>query len=256
MTGTDETDAAPAARGMDDDALLAALSAAIGVFEAIPTDALDRPVPGCPGWSLADLVEHTTRIHRWATAHVVTTTDERPRFPKDDVGSGAALLATFAGNGAALIDALRAADLDRTVPTFIGPQPARWWLRRQAHETAVHAWDVGSALGTPSPLDAALAVDGIDELFDVFFVHRFDAQAFAGTGETMHLHATDVDGEWLVRFAPDGPVVTREHAKGDVAARGAASDLLLFLWTRVGPAQLETFGDVTVLERYQAVTSL
>ncbi len=115
----------------------------------------------------------------------------------------------------------------------------------------MHAWDAERAIGDAAPIDAALAVEGIDEMFDVFFVRQFPAAAFEGHGETVHLHATDTPGEWLVRFDPAGPVVTREHAKGDVAARGPASSLLLFLWGRVPPDDLETFGDVGILEHYQ-----
>jgi hypothetical protein len=44
--------------------------------------------------------------------------------------------------------------------------------------------------------------------------------------------------------------VTREHAKGDVAARGTASDLLLFLWGRVPADSLEVFGDADLLARF------
>ena len=43
----------------------------------------------------------------------------------------------------------------------------------------------------------------------------------------------------------------REHAKGDVAARGTASDLLLFLWGRVPATALEVFGDAELLDRFQ-----
>ena len=55
-----------------------------------------------------------------------------------------------------------------------------------------------------------------------------------GNGETLHFHRTDGDGEWLVRLTPDGPEVERAHAKGDVAVRGSASDLLLARAGRVG----------------------
>ena len=48
----------------------------------------------------------------------------------------------------------------------------------------------------------------------------------------MHVHSTDADGEWLVDF-DNGLAVTREHAKGDVAVRGPASDLMLVLYGRV-----------------------
>ena len=71
-----------------------------------------------------------------------------------------------------------------------------------------------------------------------------------GTGETIHLHCTDGEGEWLVRLAPGGVNVVNEHAKGDVAARGAASDLLLMMWGRVPVTQVEVFGDASLLERW------
>ena len=67
----------------------------------------------------------------------------------------------------------------------------------------------------------------------------------------MHLHATDGDGEWLVRLGADGVVVTREHAKGDVALRASASDLLLFLYGRRDASVGEVFGDAALLDRWQ-----
>ena len=44
--------------------------------------------------------------------------------------------------------------------------------------------------------------------------------------------------------------MTREHAKGDVAVRGTASDLLLFLWGRLPGKNLEVLGDASLLGRY------
>lgn len=77
------------------------------------------------------------------------------------------------------------------------------------------------------------------------------AGMFGGSGETIHLHTTDLkDGEWLVTAHPDRFDVVREHAKGDVAAKGTASDLLLFLWGRVTQRPLEVYGDAT-LDRWQ-----
>ena len=47
-------------------------------------------------------------------------------------------------------------------------------------------------------VDGELAVDGIDELFDVYYPWRLQG-SLAGDGETLHLHATDVEGgEWLL----------------------------------------------------------
>ena len=67
----------------------------------------------------------------------------------------------------------------------------------------------------------------------------------------MHVHCTDVEGEWLAVPA-DGVnmTVTREHAKGSVALRGRASDLYLVLWRRLPVDLVEVIGDASVAERF------
>lgn len=240
---------------MTDDEHVAALADAIAAVETVEADALDRPVPSCPGWTVADLITHLTSVHRWATTIIETHATERLRRDQADFPQGDELLAAFATGAARLQASLRAADLDEVLYTWTGPAPARWWLRRQVHETAVHAWDARSALGTAHPVDAPVAVDGLDELFGVFIPRFFDPAVFGGSGETMHLHATDCDGEWLLRFEPDQVVVSAEHGKGDVALRGSASDLLLVMWNRSGYDSLETFGDLGVADRFRALAS-
>ncbi len=56
-------------------------------------------------------------------------------------------------------------------------------------------------------------------------------------------------------LSPDGLVVTREHAKGDVAARGTASDLLLFLYGRADADRLDVFGDAALLARWRELVT-
>ena len=69
---------------------------------------------------------------------------------------------------------------------------------------------------------------------------------------SLHLHRTDGDGEWMVRTVDGVLQVTREHGKGDVAVRGTASDLNLFMWNRLRPG-LEYFGDTAVVEAWAAI---
>ena len=49
----------------------------------------------------------------------------------------------------------------------VGPDRAGFWARRQAQELAIHRWDAQTAAGEPRPIDRALAVDGIQEVFDI-----------------------------------------------------------------------------------------
>jgi len=72
--------------------------------------------------------------------------------------------------------------------------------------------------------------------------------SLGGSGETLHLHATDIEGEWLVTLQSDHITIDRGHAKGDAAVRATAIDLLLFVWGR-DLGGLEHFGDHAVIDR-------
>ena len=116
-------------------------------------------------------------------------------------------------------------------------------------EATMHRWDIEAGHVEVRPIDAQLAVDGIDEFYDFFVAERMPKE-FAGTG-TVHLHATDAEGEWMVTRREHGIEVDKTHGKGDVAARGTASDLLLFVWNRKTHEELETFGNTELLAEHQ-----
>jgi hypothetical protein len=50
--------------------------------------------------------------------------------------------------------------------------------------------------------------------------------------------------------------VEHAHAKGDVAVRGTASDLLLLLWNRAGSDRFQVFGDAGLLDRWRAAVTV
>lgn len=218
---------------------------------AARTAGVDAPVVSCGDWMVADLLAHLGRIHRWVTSIVV----ERPSDPgshwsQHEPPPPDELLDWFDAGVDPLADALADAGPDAEVWTWSADRTSGFWARRQAHETAVHRWDAQGAAGATAPIDRELAVDGIQEYFDILTI-RFKSGELDGNGETIHLHCTDGEGEWLVRRAPDALVVTREHAKGDVAARGPASDLLLLLYGRTALDAVEVLGDRAVLETWR-----
>jgi predicted lipid carrier protein YhbT len=91
-----------------------------------------------------------------------------------------------------------------------------------------------------------MAADGIDELLELLAaVQMGPKDLLAGLTASYHFHTTDVPGEWVIEIngGSDEITVRREHAKADVAIRGAASDLELFLYNRRGTDGLEVFGD-------------
>jgi uncharacterized protein (TIGR03083 family) len=223
----------------------------------------DAPVPACPEWPLRGLVEHVGRAHRWAaavTGHGYLPLAETPGgTPPDTVGDWPRWL----GEGADLVvAAVDGAGPDTPVWTPLGPLPARFWLRRSTHDTAVHRVDAERAAGAaPRGIDPDVAADGFTEGLELVTLPaaRRARPALAelrGTGQTLHFHATDAElagaGEWLVERAPDGLRWRPGHARSDVAVRGTASDLLLLGLRRIPVTApgLAVRGDRRLLAEY------
>jgi uncharacterized protein (TIGR03083 family) len=228
-----------------------------------------QPAPSCPQWDLDHLVGHLGEIHRWAAAIVARRPQQRIELTAAEVGKPADWAETldwFAAGGAALLEALSAADPDAPCWAWGGDQHVRFWLRRMLHETAIHRVDVETAvLGRPGELDAAVAVDDIDEFLDnVPFMARFrpKVRELHGDGETIHLHATDLDGselpgEWLITLEPDGFRWSHAHVKGMAAVRGTAAQLALWVNHRLPEpaAGLERLGEEPLLAHWSAKTA-
>lgn len=248
-------------------------AAALLAASRIKTDPPVPDIPSCPGWNMTDLVLHLGGVHR----HVARIIREKQREPapisREDLGwlgleqphlrwlmTGQAprdeplphnVLAWFERGAAELERVFRETDADEPVWTWSPDRRVGFWLRTQAIEVAVHRWDAQLAHGIAEPIDAELATDGIEHTFEYMLpARRKRAEAPSGSGEAYHFHRTDGPGEWMVRFHADRVEVTREHGKGDVAVRGTASDLLLWLWGRVPGARIEVFGDAGMLDRY------
>lgn len=216
----------------------------------------DAPVPSCPEWNVEDLLGHVGRIHRWVTRILAERSDERgDHWSQAPPPRATEIVDWFAAGVDGLARELATSGPDVQVWSWTDDHSSAFWARRMAVETAIHRYDADLAAAlTPATVERELAVDGIDEFMWLIPFWRW-AERVRGSGETLHLHATDGDGEWLVRLQPDGVEVRREHAKGDVAARATASDLLLFLYGRVPAHQLEVFGDASLLARWRELVT-
>jgi uncharacterized protein (TIGR03083 family) len=226
---------------------------------------LSAVVPTCPGWTVARLVKHTGIIHRWATEIVSTRAAARIEQRALDVGlpdSEADYPSWLAAGAAPLAAALRAAGPDTAVWAWGPEQSSGWWARRMLHETTVHRADAELAAGIVPGVDPVVAADGIEEFLANLPVARRPSEHLASlpAGASLHLHATDADGEWLIEFVPDGSGVawSRGHAKATTAVRGPVAELLLFTYGRVPGTdpRLTVFGDPALLEAWQQKTAL
>ncbi|GAA4188876.1 maleylpyruvate isomerase family mycothiol-dependent enzyme [Microbispora amethystogenes] len=208
------------------------------------------PVPTCPGWDLRELVEHTGAVHRWAAAMVRDAADRRYDRAAMDHGfpEGFAEAADWLDAGAVqLTEALKSREPDTEVWGWAGDRSAAFWSRRQLHETVVHRADAEIALGLVPSIDEDVAIDGIEEFFDLLPYARWRPllAELKGDGETISWRA-ETGGSWLVRLTPEGFAYERSDAPGDVTVRAETTgDLMLTLWGRREPAAVE--GDAALL---------
>jgi uncharacterized protein (TIGR03083 family) len=240
---------------MDRSTHLEALAAdAAAFYTAAERAPLDTRIRACPEWTMADLVFHLGEVHHFwceVTERQAASPDgiDDPPRPSPD-----ALVAWGRAEAHRLQEILSATDPATPLWTWAPQKDVAFIVRRMAQETAVHRWDAEEAVGRPASIEPELASDGIDEYLAFFLPRaRKDAPPLAGS---VHLHVTDTPGEWLIRPGGGGePVVSAEHAKGDVAVRGPASDLLLLLWRRKGLDGVEVLGDRALAEAFVARTN-
>lgn len=235
---------------MDHDDYIAALRwNAAAAARAARETTLEMTVPSCPEWKLRDLVHHLGAHHRWVAGNLDRPPDGEMFKQREQPPEDAAVAGWLETGGEALATKLAAMDPGTPCWTWVPfDRSVGFWARRTAHETAMHRWDAQNAAGAADAIDGELAVDGVDEYLGL--LPAFPGRAFPDAG-SVHLHATDTPGEWFVRFDASGMQVTREHAKGDVAVRGAASDLLLVLFGRTPTETVEIFGDAPLFDRFR-----
>lgn len=214
-------------------------------------------VPGCPDWTVRDLVTHLGGVQRFWAAAVTAGPAVRP--PAEEAVNGRAptadLLSWSARSTALLLDALRGAGPDAGCWTWWAesgnPATAGAVARHQVQEAAVHARDAQEAAGAPEPLPPGLAVDAVDEFLHVGFGSmdgwphspaRVALVSDEGPAWTLILDAT---GASAVRGGPgEGP-------EPGAMVSAPAGELLLTLYRRTpwdGPA-LRVAGDAALVRQ-------
>lgn len=216
---------------------------------------LETPVPTCPGWSVADVVEHTAVVYAHKSTIIEDTLDGPPAdWPPDF--AYADVLDFYDEQLHRLIEALSTRDPATAVGTWYEPdQSVGFWVRRMMQETVVHRADVEVALGPPGAVDDEVALDGIDELIERMLCYDTHAYAeAAGTGQQVAIVAGDA--AWTVTVGPDRASFSRT-AEASASARmtGPPSDVLLALWNRLPYDAVSTSGDAAALAALRAAVA-
>ncbi|MGP8303683.1 maleylpyruvate isomerase N-terminal domain-containing protein [Streptomyces inhibens] len=190
-------------------------------------------------------------MHRFWAAAVVAGPGEKPPTvaPADDTLS-ADLLAGSAAATQELIAALRAAGPAAGCWTWWGdsdvPMTSGAVARHQVREAAVHAFDAQLATGTPLPIPAVVALDGIAEFIGV---GHGTAGPWPHEPVRIGLHAAEGES-WLVDLTASGSHVIDGQHETAADLHGSVSNLLLTLHGRLPLDSLRSEGDRAALENF------
>lgn len=236
-----------------------------GRLASIDPSQLGASVPTLPDWDVERVLRHVGKIHEWVLGMLRLEPGQGLGDAPAPVGlpKGPECLPAYRAVADELIAQFEVDDPNRSCLHFAGEGDVAWWMRRQAQEVSVHRVDAQDAIHAaggpePDPIEADAAADGIDEwarfFLGVRWGQRFGAFPDDLIGRTIHIHGTDdpapIDGcEWLLTITAEGLDVAATHAKGDVALRGSANDLLLALWRRRPLDSIDVVGDRAVAER-------
>ena len=211
-------------------------------------------MPTCPDWDAADLLWHLAKVQLfWAKVirHRPASPDD-PEIGEEDAAqrpeSYAELLDAFDDYSHALATELKRADPEAEAWHWSGDSRVGTSYRRQAHEAAIHRIDAELTAGVPvTPLDAALADDGVAEALGVMYGGAPPWGSFAPSGETIAVRMTDTGTDLLValgKFSGTDPDDGKTYEDEDDIAlvddgpepiatvTGAAADLDTWLWKR------------------------
>lgn len=217
---------------------------------AVRTGTVEAAVAACPGWDVRKVIEHTGFIHRWAT-HAIRTGAAPERGDVTPAGDDENLAVWIVEGAAALIESLTDVDLDGDTWHPFPFDKKMWvWGRRMAIETTLHRWDAQTACGFEAVLDAELASRGIHEFFELGMPRILEKVDGVPPSQSLHVHCTDVDGEWLVWGDGDQYRMLPVHDKGDAAMRSTAQNLLLVLMGRLDRGDIDIVGDASAADAW------
>lgn len=191
-------------------------------------------VPACPDWTLADLVWHLTEVQDFWAWVVRTRAADPGAYPHPTRPDDADLPAALLERTRDLTAVLAGADPATHVWTWAARKDVAFVLRRQAQEAAVHRVDAEQVAGQVTPIDPALAWDGLDEWLELM-VPAATRGGLPGGAAPVVFHATDADAErTLFAEVDDLPLAT---------LTGSAGDLLLVAWHRLPLDAVTVDGD-------------
>jgi uncharacterized protein (TIGR03083 family) len=196
-------------------------------------------VPSCPGWNTNDLAKHMAHVYLGQAFVIETGSQPQNKehlapYPRTED------FMEFMSWGFEAIT--KALDINR-------PERPTWsfhhcdfsvdfWFRRMAHETVIHRIDAELAVGAGTPIDEALALDGVDEVLDFLpLMGSWPEVPNIDFGIVSIVASTkDINKIWELNFtdvAATVTAVTELNPNTRLEISGDAEAMDLYLWGRI-----------------------
>jgi hypothetical protein len=244
--------------------LLEFLAADVARLREVATGDLSAAVPSCPGWTLADLLRHLTHGYLDVVVPQLRKTETAPARDRKLADP----LAAFEHAYAVMLEELAAHERREDADLEL----AAFWIRRMAHETAMHRIDADLAVQRPPvAIPVELAADGVDELLTMFLARETtqwteeyadDLTDWAARWLMVSIGAA----AWQITVRPRGvavePIVPGQPPTDGCAARIDSDPEAFLRWAYNRPPtqRMVTTGDDLMLEQFKrlltAVTSV
>ena len=202
----------------------------------------ERRLPTCPEWTMRDLAAHLAVVYLHKTACTRLLAEPSP-WPPAAPEQGIDTWLRDARDE--MLEVFRAAGPSAPTRTWHEPdQTVGFWMLHMAVETAIHRVDAELAFGPATPIDEELAAAAISETLDIMLAGDWSDEPQPGPAGTVLL--TTPEHNWRVRMAPELVEIEHEAVPGEGdegIVAGSASDVLLWLWRRIGTDEIATRGD-------------
>jgi uncharacterized protein (TIGR03083 family) len=202
-------------------------------------------VPGCPGFTLSEVLRHVGSVHRVVRSWV--RDGRQPEHWQRSPDDGDLVGFVRSGLGELLTELSRHDPADPTDTWWPEDRTHGFWRRRMAHETTVHRVDVQAAAGGPvDPIDQEVALDGIDELLFVWFAHRLGELKMSSPQQGAVALAA---GErfWMAIFERGRSIARRvdeaDARSADAMISGNPTEVYLWSWGRLPDQSIRISGD-------------
>jgi uncharacterized protein (TIGR03083 family) len=216
--------------------------------ESVGAARSDAAVPTCPGWTMADLVEHVGHTQHWVSEIIERRIADPAQLPTEmaTVPTEPADWPTWLSEGGARA-AAAFSDEALDAPVFNAAADERtggeFWLSSILNESVIHGADAAYAAGRDIDIDADVAAGLITNHLAMLTSPTWAAQrpesasALSGAGETLLWRATDAPAlgggcEWFMERNPEGASWQARSGQADVSVGGPAKSLLLILTRR------------------------